>query len=270
MADYGVEYEREGHIGIVRLNRPQRMNTFDTRMFAALETVTQDLQDNLPRVLIIAGTGGNFCAGFDVNPDNPYVERLVKGLEAGDDAPVAECIHEFRRIIDGFVSLPVPVIAALDGKTYGGGAELATRCDIRIMDPDAEICFSEVRLGLMPDWGGGATLAALLGRARAADLILTARKIDAREAEKIGLVNRISSPAGVLDEAKKTAQMIAENGPRSIRSALEIIRKSTDLTLQENLALESKRAIALISSGECFHGIGAFLARKKAEFPDPD
>jgi enoyl-CoA hydratase/carnithine racemase len=221
-------------------------------------------------VLIVAGSGGNFCAGFDVNPDNPYVDRLVKALESEDKEPVAECIHEFRRIIDGFVNLPVPIIAALDGKTYGGGAELAARCDIRMMDPDAEICFSEVRLGLMPDWGGGATLAVLLGRARAAELILTARKIDAREAEKIGLVNRISSQGAVLEEAKNTARMIAENGPRSIRSALEVIRKSTDLTLQENLALEAERAIALISSGECIHGIGAFLERKKAAFPDPD
>ena len=270
MADYGVDYAREGHIGTVVLNRPERLNTFDTRMFASLEKVTRELQRNLPRVLIVAGNGGNFCAGFDVNPDNPYVERLAKALESGDNTPVAESIHEFRRIIDAFVNLPVPILAAMDGKTYGGGAELATRCDIRLMDPEAEICFSEVRLGLMPDWGGGATLAALLGRARAADLILTARKVSAQEAERLGLVNRISPPGRVREAAQDTARMIADNGPRSVRFALEIIRKSTSLTLEENLSLEAERAIELISSGECLYGIGAFLTRKKAEFPEPD
>ncbi|MFH2066060.1 MAG: enoyl-CoA hydratase/isomerase family protein [Pseudomonadota bacterium] len=270
MAEYGVNYTREGHLGIITMNRPERLNTFNTTMFASLEKVIPEVQKHLPRVLILAGAGGTFSAGFDVNPDNPYVDRLSKALTSGDHTPVADCIYEFRRIIDALVNLPVPIIAALDGKAYGGGAELASRCDIRVMDPDAEVCFAEVRLGLMPDWGGGATLAALLGPAKAADLILTARKIDAREAEKIGFINRISPPGKVLDEAKSIAGMIAENGPRSVRYALEVIRKSTGLTLAENLAFEAERAISLISSGECLHGIGAFLMKKKPEFPDMD
>jgi enoyl-CoA hydratase len=269
MSEYGVNYTREGYLGIVTLNRPQRLNTFNVRMFEELERVTREMSDNLPRVIILTGAGEAFTAGFDVNPDNPYVDRLVKAMEARDEAPVAACIHEFRRIVDGFVNLPVPIIAALNGKAYGGGAELAVRCDIRVMDPAAEICFSEVRLGLMPDWGGGATLAHLLGPSKAADLILTARKVMAEEAETLGLINRISSPGGALDEGKSMGNMIAENGPLSVRYALEVIRKSTSQTLEEGLVFESERAISLIASGECLHGITAFLTKKKPDFPDP-
>ncbi len=269
MTEYGVEYSREGHLGTVTLNRSERHNTFNVRMFESLEKITAEVRKNLPRVLMITGAGKAFSAGFDVNPDNPYVDKLAKAIEARDEKPVVDCMKEFRRIIDGFVNLPIPIIAALNGMAYGGGAELAVRCDIRVMDPDAVICFSEVKLGLMPDWGGGATLARLLGPAKAADIILTARKIGAIEAEKLGLVNRISPPGRVLDEAKSMADMIAENGPRSVQYALEVIRKSTGLTLEDNLAFEFERAISLIASGECFHGITAFLMKKKPVFPDP-
>jgi len=268
MTEYGVDYSREGHLGTVTLNRPDRHNTFNVRMFESLEKITEEVRKNLPRVLMITGAGKAFSAGFDVNPDNPYVDQLAKALESRNEQPVVACMQEFRRIVDGFVNLPVPIIAALNGMAYGGGAEFAVRCDIRVMDPDAVICFSEVKLGLMPDWGGGATLARLLGPAKAADIILTARKIGANEAEKLGLVNRISPSGCALDEAKNMANMIAENGPRSVRYALEVIRKSTSLTLEENLSFEYERAVSLIASGECLHGITAFLMKKKPVFPD--
>ena len=115
-------------------------------------------------------------------------------MELGEKEPIARSIGELRAAVDRFVRLPVPIIAAINGNAFGGGAELAVRCDLRVMDPDAEICFSEVRLGLMPDWGGGATLTHLIGSAAAADLILTARRVGAEESLRIGLVNRVSAP----------------------------------------------------------------------------
>ena len=153
---------------------------------------------------------------------------------------------------------------------YGGGAELAARCDLRVMDSRAEICFSEVRLGLMPDWGGGATLAKLLGPAKAADLILTARKIDAEEAFRLGLVSRVSDPGNSVEEALSLAHAIVKNGPRAVRTALSLIRQSLDLSLTQALDLEATSAAELIASGECFHGVAAFLNKQEAEFPDID
>jgi enoyl-CoA hydratase/carnithine racemase len=136
------------------------------------------------------------------------------------------------------------------------------------MDPDAVICFSEVRLGLMPDWGGGAALSHLIGPARAADMILTARQVESGEAQSLGLANRISKPGKALEEAISIGEIISKNGPRSVRSALEVIRQSSNQTLEQSLELEFEKAVSLIASGECVYGIAAFLMKKEPEFPD--
>jgi enoyl-CoA hydratase/carnithine racemase len=117
------------------------------------------------------------------------------------------------------------------------------------MDPDAVICFSEVRLGLMPDHGGAVGLTRLVGPSRAADVILTARRISAPEALSMGLVNRISAPGKALEESLSLARLIAAQGPRAVRHALKVIRRVDELTLQEALELETGEAVDLIASG---------------------
>jgi enoyl-CoA hydratase/carnithine racemase len=217
---------------------------------------------------VVTGAGSDaFCAGFDVNPDNPMVAEMASAVERREKEPISWSIAVLRAAVDRFVALPVPIIAAINGNAFGGGAELAVRCDMRVMDPAAEICFSEVRLGLMPDWGGGATLTHLIGSA-AADLILTARRVGADEALRLGLVNRISAPGKALEEAVQMAEAISRNGPRAVRSALKVIRAGRHLSLQETLDLEQQTAVDLIASGECLHGIGAFLTGQTATFPD--
>jgi enoyl-CoA hydratase/carnithine racemase len=108
-----------------------------------------------------------------------------------------------------------------------------------------------------------------VGASQAADLILTARKVSAEEALQLGLTNRISAPGKALEEALSLALSIAENGPRAVRHALSVIRKTVDLTTQEALELETEEAVTLIASGESIHGVAAFLTRQKPEFPDP-
>jgi enoyl-CoA hydratase/carnithine racemase len=122
----------------------------------------------------------------------------------------------------------------------------------------------------MPDWGGGATLAHLIGPARAADLILTGRKVAAGEAINLGLVNRISRPGQALEEAMSVAEMIAKNGPRAVTHALDMIRQSRNLSLDKTLDLEAQNAVSLIATGECFYGVSAFLEKKEPDFPDID
>jgi enoyl-CoA hydratase len=269
MSQETIRVERINKIAIVYIDRPKRRNAFNENLFFSLEQATRQLRENLPRAVIITGAGDKaFSAGFDVNPDNPMVSSLIASVEKKDPQPAEKMIQQVRQAVDGFLSLPVPIIAALNGFAYGGGAELATRCDLRVMDPDTVICFSEVRLGLMPDWGGGATLARLVGPSIAADLILTARKISADEAVRIGLVNRVSLSGKALEEAIALAETIAKNGPRAVAYALEIIRQSLLLPLDKSLNMEAAKAVSLILSGECFHGVAAFLGKKKPEFPD--
>ena len=116
--------------------------------------------------------------------------------------------------------------------------------------------------------GGGATLAHLIGAASAADLILTARRVGADEALQLGLINRISAPGKALEEAVAMAEAIVCNGPQAVRSALSVIRAGRNLSLQATLDLEQQTAVDLIASGECLHGIGAFLTGQTPDFPD--
>ncbi|MFH1436435.1 MAG: enoyl-CoA hydratase/isomerase family protein [Pseudomonadota bacterium] len=272
MSGYGVRLERMGHkdrIALITLDRPERRNTMNEAMWSGLEDVTSGLERQLPRAVIITGAGDRaFCAGMDVNPDNPQIGSLVEAVQKHEREPVALLIRRLRTAIDSFVTLPVPIIAAMNGLAYGGGAELAIRCDLRVMDPGAVICFSEVRLGLMPDWGGGVTLARLIGHSKAADLILTARRVMAQEAYKLDIVNRISKPGKALEESIELAELIARNGPMAVRSALEAMRRARDLSHEKALEAEEDLAVSLIATGECYHGVMAFLSKEEPDFPD--
>lgn len=268
MTEQQIMLERKNRVALVTLNRPGRQNAFDRAMFLELGRIVRELRDNTPRAVVITGVDKAFCAGFDVNPDNPWVAELIAAVETSTTEPAERLIRDLRAVSDEFASLSAPLIAAVNGMAYGGGAELAVRCDLRVMDPDAVICFSEVRLGLMPDWGGGAALAHLIGASRAADLILTARKVRADEAMALGLTNRISRPGKCLEDALALAEEISQNGPRAVRSALSVIRQSLNMTLEQNLTLEADLAVKLIASGECFHGVAAFLEKREPDFPD--
>ncbi len=270
MKDYGVRLKRQGSIAVITLDRPAKQNAFDEHMWDCLDEVVCELAASLPRVIVLTGAGEKaFCAGFDVNPDNPLLKPLLAAMEGHDKGPAYDLIRRIRTSTDRLVTLPVPIIVAINGLAYGGGAEIASRCDLRVMDPNAVICFSEVRLGLMPDHGGVVGLTHLVGASRASDLILTARKVGAQEAFQLGLTNRISAPGKALEEALALALTIAQNGPRAVRHALSVIRRTGDLTTQEALELETEEAVSLIASGESIHGVSAFLMRQKPEFPEP-
>ncbi|MBN1472638.1 MAG: enoyl-CoA hydratase/isomerase family protein, partial [Syntrophaceae bacterium] len=240
MKDYGISLKRQEHIAIITIDRPEKHNALDKHMWDCLDKVVAELKQSLPRVIILTGAGDKaFCAGFDVNPENSSLKPLLQSMESHDKGPAYELIRRIRTSVDHLVALPVPIIAAINGLAYGGGAEIASRCDMRVTDPNAVFCFSEVRLGLMPDHGGVVGLTKLVGASRAADLILTARKVGAEEALQLGLTNRISAPGKALEEALSLARAIAENGPHAVRHALSVIRKVNDLTTQEALELET-------------------------------
>jgi enoyl-CoA hydratase/carnithine racemase len=269
MSEYGINLDYLENIAIITINRPERLNTLNEIMWNKFDQIVHKLKQNTPRVIILTGAGKvAFTAGFDVNPDNPQVLSLMKALNEKNRTPIEKFLNHIRSILDTFFNLPAPIIAAINGKAYGGGAEIAVQCDMRVIDPGAVICFSETRLGLMPDWGGTPSLCRLVGAANATDLILTTREITAKEALYLGLINRISAPNKALDESIELAKKITQNGPRAIISALEVIRETANLSMKKALEMETEKAISLIASGECFHGITAFLSKKKPEFPD--
>jgi enoyl-CoA hydratase/carnithine racemase len=269
MSERTVHVDHVGAVAVITLDRPERKNALDRATWAALGRAADELAARLPRAVVLTGASGVFSAGMDVNPDNPQIAEIVAAVASGDAAPPRAMLDEIHRVLDRLFALPVPLIAAIGGLAYGGGAEIATRCDLRVVDPAATICFSEVRLGLMPDLGGGVALARLIGPGRAGDLILTARKVDANEAFALGLANRISAPGAARSEAIALAEQIAANGPRAVRAALSILRRATDVPWRDAVAAEVDAAARLIATGECQHGIAAVLGRNAPRFPDP-
>ena len=268
MDGYGVCLDRRGKVALITFDRPERRNAFNEAMWTGLEQVVEELKSSLPRAVVVTGAGRAFSAGFDINPDNPQVSSLIESVQKQERGPVEALIQRIQTAVDNLVTLPVPVIAAINGDAYGGGAELASRCDLRVMDPSAVICFAEVKLGLMTDWGGGPGLSRLIGASRAADMILTARRVGADEALGMGLVSRVSAPGKALDEAMALAETIGRNGPRAVRHALTVIRRSPELPMRDAIELERREAVTLITSGECVHGITAFLGKQEPDFPD--
>lgn len=268
MPSENVRLEFKHNIALITLDRPDKRNALNAQMFAFLEACIKEVGSKRPRALVLTGEGDKaFCAGFDVHPDNPMNAHMVQAAENRDPSAALKSIGRVREVVDALVDLPIPTIAAVNGMAYGGGAEIAVRCDLRVMDPDAVICFSETRLGLMPDFGGTPSLVRLVGPSVAADLILTARRIPAREAFDLQMTNRVSARGKALDEALALAETIAANGPRAVRAVLEVIRRSQDMPLDDALTLELERAVDLVAHGEFIYGVCAFLEKKPPEFP---
>jgi enoyl-CoA hydratase/carnithine racemase len=266
-----VLLQRDESVAVMTFNRPEKHNTFNQTFWDDFNLCLDDLKRKLPRVVIVTGAGKRtFSAGFDIGPDNPQVSSLVDSVMQGVRHPVEELIRYIRTSVDRLVTLPVPVIAAVNGLAFGGGAELAVRCDLRVADPDAAFSFSEVKLGLMPDHGGAIGLQRLVGTSRAVELILTGKKIGAAEALEIGLVNQVSEPGLCLDTARELAGTIAANGPRAVRASLAVLRCAGELPVSDALEMESRHAVDLILSRECIDGITAFMSGKKPEFKDPE
>ncbi|MCB9482100.1 MAG: enoyl-CoA hydratase/isomerase family protein [Desulfobacteraceae bacterium] len=265
-----VELKIKDKIAVVTINRPEKMNSVNNSVLEGLSNAASEIKNMPVRAAVLTGKGNRaFSAGFDVSMENPMAAELGDAVMNNRPETVEKAIRKLRGAVDEFFSIPVPIIAAVNGIAYGGGAEIAARCDLSVMNSSAVICFSEVKLGLMPDFGGGAKLSKLIGPSRAADLILTARKVGADEALSLGLISRISRTDSALEDALEIADNIAQNGPRAVQSALSVIRRSMNQSFEDSLSYEMEKAVSLILTGESIHGVLALMEKRLPDFPDP-
>ena len=184
--------EVDSGIGIITLNRPERHNAFDEELIAQLADALQDMEaDPEVRVVVLSSTGRSFCAGADL--------RERAGM---DPVQVRRCVAQIRGVMDKVENLPMPTIAAVNGAALGGGTELALACDLRVVAESAKMGLTETSLAIIPGAGGTQRLPRLIGKAKAKELIFTARRIDAAECLAIGLANRVAAPDRLLDEAE--------------------------------------------------------------------
>jgi E-phenylitaconyl-CoA hydratase len=254
MAD--IEYTKEGKIAIFRINRPEKMGVLNVEGMQALTDALIDFRDDDSLwVGILTGTGEKvFSAGVDINDFLGLVRRTPD--------------HKWRRpnaIMRG-LQIYKPLIAACNGLTIGGGLEMSLACDIMIAAEHARFGLPEVKVGICPGGGGVVRLPRTIPRRLAAEMLFTGKTIDAREAYRIGLVNKVVPADQLMDEARKMAETICEGAPLAVRYAKEIMLRSRDLPLEEALRLEDDFQTLIMRTRDFEEGITAFREKRKPEW----
>ena len=244
-------------IALVTVNRPDKLNALNATVVAELDAlIRQADQDANVRGLIVTGAGPKaFVAGADI------AELVEVNRESG-----VAMGERGSRVLRQLEQLRMPVIAAVNGFALGGGCELAMACHIRLAAPNARFGLPEVKLGLIPGFGGTVRLARLVGRGRALELLLTGSMIDADEAARIGLVNRVVPAATLLDDARMLMRTMLAQGPLAMRLCLQAVDGGLDLDLDAALALESKLFGDACASDDKGEGTRAFLEKRPPVF----
>ncbi|MDD5093773.1 MAG: enoyl-CoA hydratase-related protein [Dehalococcoidia bacterium] len=242
-----IEFRKKYNIGYITLNRPDTGNTVSRAFAEELKDVSRQINDDEAiRVVIIAGSAGTFSRGGNVgDPESLLAADMASKAIAG---------------------LHVPVIAAIDGYALEAGLELALAADIRIAAEGSQFGLPEVACGSIPAGGGTQRLPRIVGKSKALEMILTADIIDANEAYRVGLVNRVVPSAGLAASVEALAEKIASKGPIAERYGKEAISKGMDMTLGQGLGLEADLSFLLQSTQDRAEGIDAFLKKRTPEF----
>lgn len=258
MSADSVVTRRDGGVIIATLNRPDRLNALNKDIFDDLESLLDVLEtDKSARVLILTSAGDkSFCVGADLKERSSMNEKdILLRFE------VVKAIY--RRM----ESLPIPIIAAMNGTALGGGLELALACDLRVAVEGANMGLPEVDLAIIPGNGGTQRLPRLIGQARALELILLAKKITSQEALAMGLVHAVVPVGQSLNTAKSWAAKIQESGPIAIRQAKHAIRQGMErVTLEQGLTLETESYKNCLYSKDRMEGLRAFSEKRKPTY----
>lgn len=250
-------YEKKENIGLLTINRPEKLNAISNELVSELKKLLDEIEnDEKLRVLILTGAGDKaFVAGADIKE---LVDR---------DARLGRRISQERQeLFSRIENLPVPVIAAVNGYALGGGLELALACSIRICSEKAQFGAPEVKLGIIPGDGGTQRLPRLVGLGRAMELILTGDFIDAQEAYRIGLVNKVLPQEELMDKAMELAKKIASRPPLAVRFAKEAVNRSQEGDAASGFALESYLHALSCTTEDKKEGVSAFLEKRKGKF----
>jgi enoyl-CoA hydratase len=254
MTTQTIIVERRGRVGIVRLNRPQALNalnaTLRNELLGAVEAFDADADVGC---ILLTGSEKAFAAGADIKEmaDQSYI-----------DISRADYTADYERL----ARVRKPVIAAVAGFALGGGCELAMMCDLIIAADNAKFGQPEIKLGVIPGIGGTQRLTRAVGKAKAMDLILTGRMMDAAEAERSGLVARVVPAARLMEEAIKVAETIAAMSQPSLLAAKEAVNRSFETSLAEGVRFERRVFHALFATKDRKEGMAAFIEKRPPRF----
>jgi len=250
-------FEITDGVATVTVNRPDKLNALNATVVTELgQVVERAASDSSIKAVILTGAGPKaFVAGADISE-----------LAQCDTANAERLSRTGSRIFRAFETLPKPVIAAVNGFALGGGCELAMACHVRLASEHARFGQPEVKLGTSPGYGGTVRLPRLIGRGRAIELLATGAMIDAAEAYRIGLVNRVVAPEQLLAEADQLARAMMQTGPVAVAACLSMVDRQEHLSMDEALEAETKVFGTLADSADFREGTTAFLEKRKANF----
>ncbi len=248
--------EIKDHVAKIIVNRPDKLNALNKKARDELNQVFKELAENKEvHVIVITGAGEKaFIAGADINEFK--------------DATAAEMYQNFRpdTIFYELNRLRKPVIAMINGYALGGGLELAMACDIRVASENAKLGQPEIKLGLIPGWGGSQRLPRLIGEGRAMWMILTGKMIDAKKGEEWGLIDFVVKKEELEEFTMSIAKQIAEMSPFTLQVGKEAVKAASQMSLRDGLELESRLFALLFSTKDKDEGVAAFLEKRKPVF----
>jgi enoyl-CoA hydratase len=257
MAYETILFERRGGIGYVTINRPDKLNALNRKVLDELDDCFHAIQDDEEvRVVILTGAGEKaFVAGADLNE-----LATLAPLEGRDFS------RRGQGTLDLIENLGKPVIAAVNGYALGGGCELAMACALRIASENARFGQPEVKLGIIPGYGGTQRLTRLVGKGRALEMILSGEPIGAQEAYRIGLVNQVVPAAELAAAAETLARKIAANAPLAIKFVLEAVNRGLEMTREQGQFLEAVLFGLCCTTADMKEGTQAFLEKRPPKF----
>jgi enoyl-CoA hydratase len=257
MSFENILLEKKNSIAYVTVNRPKVLNALNMATMEELRTAFTDIKnDPVIRVAILTGSGEKaFIAGADISE-----------LARHDAVSGKEYTHRGQSVLDLIENLGKPVIACINGFALGGGCEIAMACTIRLASQSAKLGQPEVKLGILPGYGGTQRLPRLVGKGVAMQLVLTGEMISAEEAHRIGLVNEVTAPVDLIARAEAIAQKITANAPLAIQYAMEAVNRGIELTLPDALYLEATLFAVCCATEDKKEGTSAFLEKRAAQF----
>ena len=252
-----VELTRRDEFAVITLNRPEALNALSLEVVAELDRCFNEVEAGDARALLITGAGEKaFCAGADIT------EFMGRSMAVAKSAA-----ERGQRTFARLDRLRVPSVAVINGYALGGGLELAMACTLRVATPNARVGLPEIKLGLMPGYGGTQRLPRLVGQGRALEMVMTGRMVDAEEAFSIGLVNRILE-GDTLEAAMAYAREFSGYGLFALKLAREAVQRAGDAGLSDGLDIEADLNTIAFETEDATEGAKAFLEKRKPAFKD--
>jgi enoyl-CoA hydratase/carnithine racemase len=272
MAYATLRFERDGSVGWLRLFRPDRLNAFTAEMWRELRELGEELRDDPDlRALVVIGEGRAFSSGIDTSVfggDAFGGDGLGAGPDAGSrhDDPVVDAIMQTQDSYTWLEEAPYATIAALRGYALGAGLQLALACDLRVISEGTKVGLLEFKYGILPDLGGTQRLPRLVGGAKAKELIFTATQIDAEEALRIGLVERLVPDAELEPTVRDLAATIAAQPPLAVQGAKRAVNAAGTVATRDGLRIEAEGQAVCLRSDDMKEAIAAFVERRAPSY----